>query len=113
MTPDPHWTTFASFWISLIAVVAAIAATVINRALLRTQVDPSVILYATGDPDRPTIINLVVENMGRGLARDIQFTLAEPIPSRAFGVADAPMPAEMDSGPLISGIPALGPALSV
>lgn len=95
-----------------IATLVALGATIVNYYLLRSQVDPQVVVYATSDPDRPTIINLVIENIGKGVARNVSFSLSHPIPTKAFGINDPPVSATMKSGPLFSGIPALGPGSS-
>lgn len=52
---------------------------------------------------------LVIENIGRGLAKDVTFTFSEPLPEKAFGIENAPMPKTMSYGPLVTGIPSLGP----
>lgn len=67
--------------------------------------------YVKHDESRTTILQIVIENIGRGLAKDIQFTLSRPIPSKAWGLSiDDAKPAEpMTEGPLIDGVPALGP----
>ncbi len=92
--------------ISLVALVIALTSTIINYLLLRSQQDPQVIVYALPDSRRPSIINLVIENIGRGRARDIRFQTNRPIPQRAFGFDNAPEPDAMKDGPLIDGIPA-------
>ncbi len=93
----------------LLALLIALSSTVINYLLLRLQRDPEVIVYAVHDWQRPLIINLVVENTGRGVASDIKFESNRNIPARAFGFEDAPNPENMTDGPLINGIPSFGP----
>lgn len=110
MADTTHWTTIGAFWATFAVAIITVMATIINYLLYRSQTDPEVIVYVTTDPKRPSIILLVIENIGKGLARNINFSFSKPIPKRAFGLgAEAPMPAEMDRGPLISGIPALAP----
>ena len=94
--------------LSLVALVIALSSAVINYMLLRLQRDPEVVVYAVHDPKRPTILNLIIENTGKGTAHGVQFKASNSIPSRAFGFEDAPMPEEMNEGPLINGIPTLG-----
>lgn len=92
-----------------LAVVAVIAAVITYRTY-RNQSDPLVIVYATPDYDRPTVINLIIENIGRGVAKNISFDLSDKIPANAYGISKLEKAAEwMTTGPLISGIPALGP----
>ena len=75
--------------------------------------DPYVVTYVRHDESRPSVMLIVIENVGRGLARDLTFELSRSIPHRAFGMDEAsarkhPIQ-QMDRGPLITGIPALGP----
>lgn len=95
--------------LSLIALVIALTSTVINYLVLRLQRDPEVVVYAVPDPQRPTIINLVIENTGKGVAHDVRFVCARDIPARAFGFEKAAVPEPMKDGPLINGIPSFGP----
>ena len=94
--------------LSLIALVIALTSTVINYLVLRLQRDPEVVVYAVPDPQRPSIINLVLENTGKGVAQDVRFECPRDIPSRAFGFENAPIPESMKDGPLINGIPSFG-----
>jgi len=98
-------------WISILALTVATGATIIGYCVFRSQVDPEVIVYVVLDRRRPTIILLVIENIGRGAARNVRFTLARPIPKRAFGIKEKDIrPFEpMDDGPLVTGIPFLEP----
>lgn len=81
--------------------------------LVHSQKEPNVVLYVRHDESRPTIIQIVIENIGRGLATNIRFKSNRSIPARAFGVslqnAKAPEEDEMKEGPLVEGIAALGP----
>ncbi len=77
--------------------------------LFRDSRDPNVVLYATLDERRASVINLVIENIGRGVAWDVRFEAASPIPHRAFGFEDAEIPKPMDRGPIVTGIPCFGP----
>lgn len=93
--------------ISLVALLIALTSTIINYLVLRSQRDPTVIVYALHDARRPSIVNLIIENIGKSHARDVQFESSRWIPQRAFGFDNAPEPTAMDNGPLIHGIPAL------
>jgi hypothetical protein len=106
---EAHWTAIGAFWLGISAAVIAFSAALINYYFFRSQIDPLVVVYATSDESRPSIINLVIENIGKGLAKDVSFKLSRPIPQKAFGHTNPPIPQSMTSGPLISGIPALGP----
>jgi hypothetical protein len=81
--------------------------------LLRTQIDPHVVIYARSDELRPTIIDLVIQNVGRSVATDVRFEFSRQMFHMAYGVteeeAQAYPPQPIDAGPLVTGIPALGP----
>lgn len=105
-----NWTQAGMFWVSMILVIITLIATNINYRVFRSQTDPEVIVYSTPDNRRPTIINLIIENIGKGVAKNISFSSNRPIPCRAFGLDNnAQVPQEMTTGPLITGIPELGP----
>lgn len=80
--------------------------------LWRSQTEAKVIAYVKHDLERPTMLMIVIENIGKDIARDVKFTSSKPIPVDAYGIAVAP-PKEpikyMEAGPLVKGIPALGP----
>ena len=104
------WTVIAAIGASVSAVAAAVY-TALTYRLVRLQADPHVIVYTAPDIDRPSIIMLVIENVGRDVAHDIRFTPERPLPSRAFGIdfATAHVAEPMTAGPFVEGIPALGP----
>lgn len=106
---NPSWTDVGVFWITIFVGLVTAAATAINYFLYRSQVAPEVIVYVTADQRRPSIINLIIENIGKGVAKNIRFELSHPIPQKAFGFENPPLASTMTAGPLISGIPALGP----
>ncbi len=103
------WTEVGIFWTSIVLAIITVSATLINYLFFRSQIDPDVIVYVTHDEDRSSIILLIIENIGRGLAKDVTFSMDKELPERAFGFGDAQLPKMMKSGPLFSGIPALGP----
>jgi len=97
--------------LGLVALVIALTSTIINYLMLCSQRDPEIIVYALPDSRRPTVIILIVENIGKGHAHDVKFEANCSIPQRAFGLVldNAPEPAVMNDGPLIHGIPAFAP----
>lgn len=110
MTPaDVHWSTLGAFGASILAALVAVMATVINYLFFRAQLDPHVIVYATSDDRRPSIILLVIENIGKSMAKDVSFTFSKPMPQDAYGFDDPPEPPTLNKGPLFTGIPALAP----
>jgi hypothetical protein len=112
MSPaDVHWSAIGAFWASIAAAIIAVSATVINYLFFRSQLDPHVIVYATTDERRPSIVVLVIENIGKSMAKNVTFEFSRSFPKKAFGIAEteSSQPEEMDEGPLITGIPSLGP----
>lgn len=69
---------------ALLVMVSALGS-VATYFTLRSQIDPHVIVDAESDRDRPSLIVLVIENIGRGVAHDVRFRLAQPMPANAFG----------------------------
>lgn len=92
--------------------LAALFTTGVNYFLLRESFDPHVIVYTRGDPDRPTLIELVIENIGKGVAYDVSFEWHGELPQTAYGITPSDEPREFDpmtKGPLVDGIPLLAP----
>lgn len=96
--------------ISFVAVIIATASTLISYLLFRDVKDPEVVVYATLDERRPSVINLIIENTGRSAAWDVTFESSTPVPKEAFGIENAKHPEPMDSGPIVNGIPCFGPS---
>jgi len=112
MNPEtlPTWTAVAALGALASAAVAAVY-TAITMSLVRIQSDPKVIVYVRHDAERPSVFVITIENVGRDIARDVRFTASRPLPAKAYGISvdQAPDAPTMDKGPLITGIPALGP----
>lgn len=92
----------------LVATIAASAAYLLSRIAS----EPHVIVYTKHDRDRPTMLVIVIENIGRGVAYDVEFELERRIPRYARGIAptgDKRVVDEMREGPLIAGVPSLAP----
>ena len=106
----PLWTAIAAGAATLTALVT-IAYTYFTLRLVRSQSEPKVIVYVKHDLERLTVLMLVVENIGRDIAHDVRFTASRPIPARAWGIEapDVTQVKIMTDGPLVAGIPALGP----
>ncbi|MGM0582948.1 MAG: hypothetical protein ACQETL_19885 [Bacteroidota bacterium] len=99
----------SSFIISLVAVIIATTSTIISYLLFRDAKDPEVVTYTIPDERRPSIINLIIENTGRSSGWDVTFSSSKPVPQYAFGIENADQPKVMDHGPIVNGIPCLGP----
>jgi hypothetical protein len=104
------WTGIMAVATAGVVVVSAIY-TYFTRALVRGQIDPKVIVYVRHDRERRSILTINIENIGRDIAYDLEFHPSRPVPESAFGIelASAALAGAMTSGPLISGIPSLGP----
>ena len=108
-TVSTDWITFANMVAAVAAMSISAVAAYLSYLVLRIQIEPTVVLYIQDDLDRPSILNLVLANIGKGMARNIKCTFSDWIPARAFGFENAPMPEKMSTGPLFMTIPALGP----
>jgi hypothetical protein len=106
----PFWTAIAAVAASLSALIAA-TYTIMTFRLVRLQSEPKVIVYVKHDLERPSILTIMIENIGRDIAYDVTFRASKAIPAKAFGITvEEARPADiMDDGPLIEGIPSLGP----
>ena len=108
---------WATFWSAVAAVAAGISAllsaisTRLSFRIIQAQSEPNVIVYVHHDESRPSFLQIVIKNIGHGLASDIVFRPSAAIPHRAFGNAEgtARPAAVMTAGPLIEGIPLLAP----
>ena len=106
------WTDVANLVVTTVLAVLTGIYVILTRQLLRSQTDPCVIV-TTGPGERDsTDIDIVIRNVGRSLARDIRFELSEAIMQHAWAAHPSDDPEDpiiMNSGPLIDGIPAMGP----
>lgn len=92
--------------------ICAIFTTGVNYYLLRGHFDPYVVVYTRHDNDRPTILELVIENLGDGAAYDVSFNWEGELPQTAYGISPTGEDRDfepMTEGPLVSGIPLLAP----
>jgi len=94
----------------MVTALVATTYTYLTLKLVRAQSDPKVIVYVKHDFHRPSILMIVVENIGRDIAHDVKFVSSRPIPAHGWGIekGDAVTAGAM-KGPLVDGIPALGP----
>ena len=108
---DPYLE-FATFSASACAAAAASFAAFISYKIAVQSAYPDVVVYSMQDERRPSILLLVIENIGKAPAYNIVFRSNEPIPDRAFGFDPASTkPVHyMKDGPFITGIPFLPPS---
>jgi hypothetical protein len=106
----PFWTAIAAVAAGCSAVLAAFY-TILTFRLVRLSAEPKVIVYVKHDLERPSLLVIMIENIGRDLAYDVNFKTSKAIPAKAFGITaeEAKSAGIMNDGPLIEGIPALGP----
>ena len=105
------WSAWVTAIATLILAILTFVYVRLTRKILESQSDPCIIVSVVHDNDRPSILQLVVKNIGSGLAHNISFEFSRPLPKDAWGLSkeEAKAAAPMDNGPLILGIPALGP----
>ncbi|WP_226506469.1 hypothetical protein [Pseudomonas sp. MWU16-30317] len=97
-------------WISIFMAAIAVATAIVTYAVFRSATDPVVIVYAQPDLQRQSIVNLFIENTGRGAAHSITFRTSRPLPEQAFGIEPpGQMPGVMKSGVVVNGVPFLAP----
>ncbi len=101
-------------WISLFMALIATASVVVTYSVFRSSTDPVVIVYADPDLKRPSILNLIIKNIGNGAAHNVKFETTRPLPYEAFSI-EVPdkMPATMEVGPIVTGIPFLAPGQQI
>ena len=92
-------------WADWLGVTIALCAFAVAFATWRIQAEPEIVVYAIPDLTRPSFVNLVIENMGRGIARGVHFVTSQRMPHQAFGFEEAQVAPPMTDGPLIHGIP--------
>ncbi len=92
-------------------VAVSVAAAGVSYFVLRATVDPHVVVYTKHDDTRSTLLLIVIENIGNGVAYDVRFSLSRPIPARAFRIERSGERefTPMHDGPLMTGIPFLAP----
>jgi hypothetical protein len=72
--------------VATIAVLISAFAQVLNVWHIRLQTDPEVIIFVTPDEDEETLMWIVVQNVGKGLATDISFIWRTAHPVKAYGL---------------------------
>lgn len=88
--------------IALSACVGTCVAAFVNWHTLRTVLEPEVVVYPEPDEKAPDLIQLVIQNVGKGGAHNIRFYPERPIPAKNFTMA--PTKKFMDRGPFDGGI---------
>ena len=77
---------------------------------LEAQNKPYVIVYAKQREDSPSVVQIIIENIGTAPAYDIKFSIPKNFALRAWGISNPTNnPTPLDSGPWIEGINQLAP----
>lgn len=77
---------------TLLRIIEATASMLISHRLFQLQHDPEVVAYATPDEKRPSVVILVIENIGSSVALDVKFSSSAPVSEKAFGFENARVP---------------------
>lgn len=88
--------------------IASFVAAVTYQAY-RIQKDPNVVLYIKIDRKLPQMIVLVLENNGRGLAKDVRFSTSGELPAHGFSMAREADDTHHPTRFLKRGVSSLGP----
>lgn len=86
----------------VVSPVITLMAVFVAYLALNKQSTPQLLVHYRPNPDIQTLIDLVVENIGGGLARDVKFS--QPLPAKCFGVESAQ---DKGVGVLGEGLPAI------
>jgi hypothetical protein len=97
-------------WISIFMALIATASAIVTYSVFRSATDPLIIVYADPDLKRPSVVNLIIKNIGKGAAHSVRFLSNRALPYKAYGIeVPTDMPKDMTSGPIVTGIPFLAP----
>ena len=97
---DQIYTVLTTFFAAISCIAAAISGGVAYRVFIKHGL-PDIIVYSCAHAKMATFMMIRIENIGRGVATNIQFKPSRPIPHSTNSAKD------MSNGPLINGIPSL------
>lgn len=96
--------------VEILTLVIALLSLLVAYIVYYNNAIGDVVVYAQIDKRRQTIINLIIHNIGKGVAKDIQFICPQGIPKQAYGISGLNEPLKFyDSGAFINGLPILFP----
>ncbi|MGP2948266.1 hypothetical protein [Serratia nevei] len=95
--------------VNILTMLIAICSTFVSYLVYKENTSPDVIVYLEQNSDAKTILDIVIENIGKSAARDISFNLNKQLVQNAFR---GDTKGEMSAGALITGIPFLAPGSS-
>lgn len=94
----------------ILVLIIALSSLIVSYLVYYNNSIADVVVYAQVDKSKPTIINLVIQNIGKGIARDIRFSCPQGIPEQAYGLTNLRDPLKLySSGALVKGLPLLHP----
>ena len=94
----------------ILSLVIALLSLIVAYMVYYDNSTGDVVIYAQVDRKRPTVINLVIHNIGKGIARDIKFVCLNGIPEAANGISGLKEPLKIyETGALVNGLPILFP----
>ena len=94
----------------VISCTIALLSLIVTYIVYHNNSIADVVVYAQVDLARPTMINLVIHNIGKGIARDIQFVAEQGIPKQANGISKLTDKKEIyTNGAFVNGLPFLFP----
>ena len=94
----------------ILSLVIALLSLIVAYMIYYHNSTGDVVVYAQVDRKRPTVINLVIHNIGKGIARDIKFVCLNGIPKAANGISGLKEPLKIyETGALVNGLPMLFP----
>lgn len=105
-------------WISIVSTIATLLMVIATWKMARAtqltleeQNKPYVIVYPQQQKRSPTVIEIVIENIGSSSAYDIKFTSTDNLYSKAWGIEKSSREAvKFVDGPFVSGIHYLQPS---
>ena len=112
ITDSVDWSAWVTAVATLVLAFLTFVYVRLTKRILENQSNPCVVLTVVHDNDRPSVLQLVAKNVGTGFAHDVSFKFSRPLPCKAWGLTKETADKNsgiMEDGPLIHGIPALGP----
>ncbi|EXB27168.1 hypothetical protein [Acinetobacter sp. IK40] len=96
--------------IEILTLLVALLSLIVTYIVYYNNTIGDVVVYAQIDLGRKSVINLVIHNIGKGVAKNITFICPDGVPSHAYGIAGLTEPKKnYESGAFVNGLPILFP----
>ncbi|WP_026438509.1 hypothetical protein [Acinetobacter towneri] len=96
--------------LEILTLITALLSLIVAYIVYYNNSIGDVVVYAQIDKRRQTIINLIIHNIGKGIAKDIKFICPTGIPEKAYGISGLNESLKLyDSGAFVNGLPILFP----